>query len=65
MLRALDVAQEVLVAVALLQLGEKYTAEMVWSVDALALPPGMYIAEFVIHDGDRDRGVGCVTITIQ
>jgi len=47
------------------KLSEKYTAEMVWNVDALALPPGDYIAEFVIHDGDRDRGVGCVTITIQ
>jgi hypothetical protein len=46
-------------------LAEKYTAEMVWNVDALALPPGTYIAEFVIHDGDHDRGVGCVTITIQ
>jgi hypothetical protein len=46
-------------------LSEKYTAEFVWSVDALALAPGSYIAEFVIHDGDRDRGIGCVTITIQ
>jgi hypothetical protein len=46
-------------------LSENYTAEMIWSVDALALPSGQYIAEFVIHDGDRDRGVGCVTITIQ
>lgn len=46
-------------------LSEKYTAEFVWSVDALALPAGSYIAEFVIHDGDRDRGIGCVTITIQ
>lgn len=46
-------------------LSEKYTAELIWSVDALALPSGSYIAEFVIHDGDRDRGVGCVTITIQ
>jgi hypothetical protein len=46
-------------------LAEKYTAEMVWNVDALGLAPGTYIAEFVIHDGDRDRGVGCVTITIQ
>ncbi len=44
---------------------EKYTAEMVWNVDALGLAVGTYIAEFVIHDGDRDRGVGCVTITIQ
>jgi hypothetical protein len=46
-------------------LAEMYTAEMVWNVDALGLAPGTYIAEFVIHDGDRDRGVGCVTITIQ
>lgn len=47
------------------QLAERFTAEMVWNVDALGLAPGSYIAEFVIHDGDRDRGVGCVTITIQ
>ena len=46
-------------------LSENYTAELIWSVDALALPAGTYLAEFVIHDGDRDRGVGCVTITIQ
>jgi len=46
-------------------LSEMYTAEMIWNVDALGLAPGSYIAEFVIHDGDRDRGVGCVTITIQ
>jgi hypothetical protein len=46
-------------------LTENYTAEFVWNVDALALAPGSYIAEFVIHDGDRDRGVGCVTITIK
>ena len=46
-------------------LSEKYTAEFVWNVDALMLPAGTYVAEFVIHDGDRDRGVGCVTITIQ
>jgi hypothetical protein len=46
-------------------LSEKYTAEFVWNVDSLALAAGTYVAEFVIHDGDRDRGVGCVTITIQ
>ncbi|MGZ3440975.1 MAG: hypothetical protein ACXVDD_15735, partial [Polyangia bacterium] len=46
-------------------LTEKYTAEIVWNVDSLGLAPGTYLAEFVIHDGDRDRGVGCVTITIQ
>ncbi len=46
-------------------LADKYTAEFTWNVDALGLAAGTYIAEFVIHDGDRDRGVGCVTITIQ
>ncbi len=46
------------------QLSEKYTTEVIWDVASLGLAPGTYIAEFVIHDGDRDRGVGCVTITI-
>jgi hypothetical protein len=46
-------------------LSENYTAEFVWNVSTLMLPTGTYIAEFVIHDGDHDRGVGCVTITIQ
>jgi len=46
-------------------LAEKYTAEFVWNVNTLGLAAGTYIAEFVIHDGDRDRGVGCVTIIIQ
>jgi hypothetical protein len=43
---------------------EKYVAEYIWDVCALGLPPGTYSAEFVIHDGDRDRAVGCVTIVI-
>jgi hypothetical protein len=47
------------------QLLSTYTGEDIWDVSSLGLPPGTYIAEFVIHDGDRDRGVGCVTITIQ
>jgi hypothetical protein len=46
-------------------LPEKYTAEIIWNVDSLGLAPGTYVAEFVIHDGDKDRGIGCVTITIQ
>lgn len=45
-------------------LKEKYTDEYVWDVCALGLAPGTYTAEFVIHDGDTDRGVGCVTIVI-
>jgi hypothetical protein len=46
-------------------LGEQYTAEDIWDVNSLGLGPGTYTAEFVIHDGDDNRGVGCVTITIQ
>jgi hypothetical protein len=43
----------------------RYTGEDIWDVASLGLGPGTYIAEFVIHDGDRDRAVGCVTITIN
>jgi hypothetical protein len=39
-------------------------AEYVWNVNSLGLSPGTYDAEFVIHDGDKDRGIGCVTIVI-
>jgi hypothetical protein len=46
------------------KLSETYSNEDVWDVSALGLPPGTYIAEFVIHDGDQDRGIGCVTIVI-
>jgi hypothetical protein len=45
-------------------LPEKFTTEDIWDVSALGLPPGTYTGEFVIHDGDRDRAVGCVTIVI-
>jgi hypothetical protein len=46
-------------------LGSTYTGEDIWDVSSLGLGPGVYTAEFVIHDGDRDRAVGCVTIQIQ
>jgi hypothetical protein len=46
-------------------LSQTYNTEFIWDVKALSLPPGTYIAEFVIHDGDLDRAVGCVTIEIQ
>jgi hypothetical protein len=42
-----------------------YVAEYIWNVANLGLTTGTYQAEFVIHDGDIDRGVGCVSITIQ
>jgi hypothetical protein len=42
-----------------------YMSEYIWNITGLGLAPGTYLAEFVIHDGDRDRGVGCVNFTIQ
>jgi hypothetical protein len=45
-------------------LGAKYTAEFVWDVSALGLGPGSYTAVFSVHDGDKDRAIGCVTIVI-
>lgn len=45
-------------------LSQSYTGEDIWDVSSLGLAPGTYIGEFVIHDGDKDRGVGCVTIVI-
>jgi hypothetical protein len=45
-------------------LSQTYTGEDIWDVRSLGLGPGTYIGEFVIHDGDKDRGVGCVTIVI-
>jgi hypothetical protein len=45
-------------------LGAMYTAEFVWDVSALGLTPGSYTAVFSVHDGDRDRAIGCVTIVI-
>ena len=41
------------------------TAEYIWNISSLGLSAGSHQAEFVIHDGDRDRGVGCINITIQ
>ena len=44
---------------------EKYNSQYVWKVSELGLAPGVYLAEFMIADGDHDRGVGCVTIKID
>lgn len=39
--------------------------EYIWNVSGLGLTPGnTYQAEFVIHDGDDNRGVSCVNISI-
>jgi hypothetical protein len=45
-------------------LSQVYNTEFIWDVSALGLAPGTYIGEFVIHDGDKERAVGCVTIVI-
>jgi hypothetical protein len=45
-------------------LSEKYSTEFIWDVSKLGLSPGTYYGEFVVPDGDNDRAVGCVTITI-
>jgi hypothetical protein len=45
-------------------LSEPFNTEFIWDVDSLGLAPGTYVAEFAIHDGDVDRGVGCITIEI-
>jgi hypothetical protein len=43
---------------------DAYHFEHIWDVSSLDLPPGTYSAEFLIYDGDRDRGIGCVDIVI-
>jgi hypothetical protein len=45
-------------------LAEMYTGEDIWDVSSLGLAPGTYTAVFVVHDGDDDRAIGCVTIVI-
>jgi len=42
-----------------------FTSEYIWDVSKLGLASGSYQAEFLIHDGDINRGVGCVSIQIQ
>ncbi len=39
-------------------------AQFSWDVSALSLGPGLYRAQFVIHDGDGDLAVNCTTIQI-
>jgi hypothetical protein len=45
-------------------LNQMYNTEFIWDVNALGLTPGSYTAEFLIHDGDLERAVGCVTIIV-
>ena len=46
-------------------LAARYTGEFIWDVSKLGLGPGTYTAVFSVHDGDRDRAIGCVTIVIM
>ncbi|HEX7479907.1 MAG TPA: hypothetical protein VF331_19045, partial [Polyangiales bacterium] len=46
-------------------LNQHYNTEFVWDVSKLGLAPGSYIGEFSIHDGDRERAIGCVNIVIS
>jgi len=43
----------------------EYQDEYIWNVSSLGLATGTHQAEFVIHDGDVQYGVGCVNIAIQ
>ena len=42
-----------------------YTTEYIWNLTGLNLKPGQHQVEFLIHDGDNHRGVGCITLNIQ
>jgi hypothetical protein len=44
--------------------GTAYHGEFIWDVKSLGLQPGSYSAQFLIFDGDKDRGVGCVNLVI-
>jgi hypothetical protein len=44
--------------------GCAYNGEDIWDVSTLGLTPGSYTAVFSVHDGDRDRAIGCVNIVI-
>lgn len=40
------------------------TAEFIWDVTKFQLTPGTYWAQFVIHDGDDNVGISCITVQI-
>jgi hypothetical protein len=47
-----------------INLAAMYTGEFIWDVSKLGLGPGSYTAVFSVHDGDKDRAIGCVNIVI-
>jgi len=45
-------------------LSEQFTAEYIWDVNALGLPPGVYHVQLVIHDGDDNLGIDCIALQL-
>ncbi len=43
---------------------DTYFAEYIWDFSSLNLAKGNYWAQFVIHDGDNNVGISCVTLQI-
>lgn len=41
-----------------------HIAQFIWDVNSLGLSPGFYRAQFVVHDGDGDLAINCITIQI-
>lgn len=44
--------------------GTPFMSEYIWDVTTFGLAKGTYWAQFVIHDGDPNLGISCVTIQI-
>ncbi len=42
----------------------EHSSEYIWDVTTFGLAPGTYWAQFVIHDGDDNLGISCITIQI-
>lgn len=41
-----------------------FLAEYIWEIDKLGLAKGSYRTQFVMHDGDGDLSIDCITISI-
>lgn len=42
----------------------EHSSEYIWDVTTFGLTPGTYWAQFVIHDGDDNLGISCITVQI-
>jgi hypothetical protein len=43
---------------------DDFKSEYIWDINSLALPAGDYTAQFVVHDGDDNLAIDCITIKI-